>query len=448
MNKTVLQFAALCVLIFQALLFILYFSSSTTGWEHIKRDFRNTIGLLNKFPVFGSSLVWNISDTEYMEESRIDKPLCTHSVLKNYFYQFGRFPNVGSWKGSGCVTKLIPKPNGDASYYKPMLHRSRLLNDSYPCPEDKVRNLTFHPDICRFAHDGKLPKMYFSTCFRRLNISKLVTFGDSNGRRYHDTIVNLMNATSGISCTTIRTEKSGDKAYQMDLNYFKLGGLKAKVTLERRGCHSCGSILQECVIEPNTASAPKKILLEHIPLQHFRDASVKLVDYISDISNRTVYYPEFIFRYYLVHDPPDTVVIQAPFNHEKYHKSLYRATKDMKYFFDVLDKYLPNSTSVYIVPAFHEQEQLKDLKVYPPRGFKYGGFTANELIDRMNVALYHLLDTKFLDESRKYYGYFDLGEISVDVSLEWACDAMHMFYLWYEKTMVQFLQLFCEAGIS
>ena len=366
--------------------------------------------------------------------------ICTFRLLQEYFRTMHQFPFEGRWEEEGCTKTSLPS-------YAPVfkLNDTDTSNSYKTChAQNKTIDYTFYPDMCRFQHGTSLPPNYWGECVVRKNITNIMTMGDSNGRRYYDSLIRLVSASPFVTCEILKQEHEGKQGYSMDMVYYRIPTLnQSRIATERRGCRSCGSIQTRCTY--TTPNRTTSILIEHVPLLHFKEGSYKIIDDINAENGEDMYFPEFIFRYYLVGHYPNVLFLFSPFVHEKFQRSLYKVWADMTYFFDILATHLPNSTQLIVLSSAYEQEKLKadTALIEMDRLGKYVGVLANDIITQLNHMLYKLLEPRLLSNSANYYGFFNLGSLSEGVLDAWCSDVVHMYYVWYEHVLSHVLQLTC-----
>ena len=393
------------------------------------------------------------------------KPLCSNEILRMWYQRQQTLPSEGEWISHGCVhqpkletqfttvamppvefLEVIEKYNKISEEHKRENDNdTRQSMTGSSCPPDYTNDYYFHPDICQFQYLHP-PIDYMKKCLIKKKIRKIVTTGDSNGKHYHAALIDILSKVMNLGCVNDKVENDGEDQFAMDVKYFMgnmtdSANLKVNVTLEKRMCRSCGGSMTKCHF--NNERSNESLIIEHIPLPHFQEISMKMLEEVNKLDKRTIYFPEFIFKHYMKDNYPDLLIIFAPFNHEKRRSSQGTVTRHTQYLLGILDKYLPSTTELYFIPTFHEFEPRK---VWQNRQKKYEGLLANDMIDSLNAMLFKSINDKLLQTSSNYHSFWDMGRVSDEKLADWMWDGMHMLPVWYKNTISQILQIVCAGS--
>lgn len=328
-------------------------------------------------------------------------PLCTSALFKDYYRTHSAFISDGYWD-------VLASGNEWSA--------------------------TFRPPFCSFTHRD-LDSNFIMDCFSRRRVRKIVTFGDSNGRRTFFGLKAIL-ATTGIKqCELVKEEEDN---YFTNISYYLPAGTNIPsgyVSIGKRGCHSCNGRQFRCFYEKKDLSGLSRntsIVLEHLPLSRIFDSSVRIVNSIAGFKP-TNYTQEFLFRDYLGQTgQPDVVIIVTPFIHEVFAGLEKHGKLGLKVMIRnlvaILKKYLPTSTQVYWVPS----------------QFIFGG-SALAAVRRCNQDLYEALKAEVGAEGDSMHGTFDLLSMSCPlVELSLGNDPYHMHPKWYEVIGKHLLELHCH----
>ena len=318
---------------------------------------------------------------------------CSNEVLLEYIRQTGSYPSEGHWEGDHFLPKLCS------------------LNTS-PIAPNKI-----------------------TKCFQRNNIRRVVTMGDSNGNRFSKALLGYLPPRHE-SCSWTSMESMRDKGFLPEAAYYARDNMKLKsaihVTTQNR-CPLCQSRRSEC-----TSSDPDAVEFEHIGLAHMRYNILQIDKEFMQTANVSAEtYQEFIFKVYLKDRTPDLILIFCPFVHMVHNKNEIKA---IKYFIDLLTRYLPEDSTVYWIPAFAGFQRTKDKNHKKP--LPKDAITTNKLF-KLNADLYKNLYSLLLEKPSQMKGFFDLIDMSLDRG-DWSTDGVHMEPVWYKEVTKYLLQLICS----
>ena len=124
-----------------------------------------------------SSITWLwISNTSNGPTGNMEKPACTFGVLREYYKKNHFYPGGGTWKLSGYSHNRRKE-----NWNKYTLNWQGI--------DERWTTSAMHPrfilDTCSLK-DGLFPNVALAKCLIKANVSSVMTFGDSNGRRYNN----------------------------------------------------------------------------------------------------------------------------------------------------------------------------------------------------------------------------------------------------------------------
>ena len=314
---------------------------------------------------------------------------CSHQIFQHLYRDSGQFPFTGTWDKQGF----------------------------------------YYPDNCRLL---ARPLEAGDICISKLGLTSIVTIGDSNGKRYFDALVDLINLAYD-SCTLVRVENLVENGFVPEKEYFANGDqdLLAAMKTSRRQCRSCSSRKYVCRRDGH------KIQLEHISMALLLDISLTVS---SCHPGRSETFQEFVFKTYLTHLQPDMVLIFPPFNHMKHIGFLAEHKLAIKYVMDLIKEY-QSDTSIFWFPCTGEVEHKKPAKW---QNVTQQGLDSSQRIELLNGQLFHYLKGTILQPSANQFGFFDLQGISRNKP-DLNEDGIHMVPSWYQRVMQYFIQVYCNS---
>ena len=338
--------------------------------------------------------------------TRMRQPICSFDVIREYCVKHNYFPTGGHW-----------------------------VNDKH---EDEV----FVPDICRFTEPAiKADKVH--NCLKRREVKRMLFLGDSNGIRYFEAMVRLLNQT--FSCKIEKEHRSPD--YMPDVTYFTSGTrLNATdIVVHYRDCRQCYETLVAC-------TATKKqgvgftIKLEFLAMEYFLDTEVTTVRTKKQNNigragwHHSTSTQEFIFSEYLKKQPYPDVILLFSSNHDKARNVLEKMRADMEYLKSLINLYVPRTTEVFWFSILSEYNERKP-KTYRNRKYERK-YPANEYIQLTNRHLFDVLLSELSKRDSVIKPFFDIYSMSYGV-LHWSTDGIHRVRHWYRAIMSRWLQTFC-----
>ena len=327
-------------------------------------------------------------------------PTCSVDVIRKYCIERNYFPTGGRW-----------------------------INSSY------------FPDLCRFPSTN-ITKERLRECLTRRNVKKIVVLGDSNGRRYFLAAKQLLEWVLG--CGHIKNEIGLSKP---DVNYFTKGTkLNASdIVVHHRDCGGCISTAVKC------RNKTHEIDLEYIAMEFYVDTEITTVrnkwqkncHYSKEapLCRQSNTYQEFIFGEYLEGNYPDVILLFSG-NHDKARSGLSKIRADMEYLKMIIKKYLPKQSKLFWFTKIAENLSQKS-KFWNDVTFD-GNFKTNAFIERINLELFDVLRTEFVETGGRILPFFDMYEMSQGV-LDWTIDGMHRRPEWYDAVLSNWIQTFCET---
>jgi hypothetical protein len=191
------------------------------------------------------------------------------------------------------------------------------------------------------------------------------------------------------------------------------------------------------------------IVLEGISMLHVIDGSL----HIKELKTmKGIYYPrvfyaqtklEYLLKYYFPNTGfPDLWIYTLPFHHESWGNAVNKIRIDLHYMLDMLDIYLPNTTTVVFVADARECSDMKPPEV--DQDFRlFWNTSRNERLHELNQVLYEVLWQK-TRHTKNLYGFLDADAISCPIECSWHLNGGHMVDEWYIKMARYILEAFCE----
>ncbi len=352
--------------------------------------------LVLRLSVLPKSFVWRGQpEVRFIKKT---KPVCSVDVIRKYCLDRNYFPTGGRW-----------------------------INSSY------------FPDLCRFPSTD-ITKERLRGCLTRRNVTKLVVLGDSNGLRYYRATMRLLRRF--MTCETLKMEENG--VHTPDPEYFTKGTkLKASdIVVHNRDCGGCISTAAKC--SDNTI----EIYIEYITMEFYVDTEVTTVrtkwqnnchpSKEAPMCHQSNTNQEFILSEYLESSYPDVILLFSG-NHDKMRSGQTKMRGDMEYLKMLIKKYVPMQTKVFWfskITQFSQQES---------KSRKVGGISPlNAFLERLNLQLFDVLRTEFVETGGRILPFFDIFDMSLGVP-DWALDGIHRRDEWYDVVLSNWMQTFCET---
>ncbi|ELU12318.1 hypothetical protein CAPTEDRAFT_189459 [Capitella teleta] len=308
---------------------------------------------------------------------KIEHKPCTFSNFQHAMYSEGYFPGKGRWV----------------------------------LPSNGFQGFNFLPSFCYLERHTPLP---VARCFGRRNWSRILTLGDSTGRKHFAALVTILEG-NGYTCTLLRAE-GGE--YLPDTSYFEGTHQVGTLIKEPRSCNACGGVRYNCIKDNST------IHVEHLGLASWKDTSLQ----IPPRFNTTL---EFYFKVYLKDNPPDVIVLGLPFLQEKT-QPVERNTQQLNKFISKMTQLVPLTTTMFWLPAGAESTQ-NNCSVTN---------NVNKQIVAVNRALFDRLGSRFLNTSDAWFGFYDEHALSCSAQPMWK-DAESLGSAFYDVLVHLLLALFC-----
>ena len=336
-------------------------------------------------------------------------PLCSLQFLKDYAKMVHDYPNF-SFHSLYLTKKQVEFTNVSSGCQFPNKNDPRKRRDNLDCN-------------------------YLQTVS-----NNILLMGDSQGRRYRDALIAILDREGGWRCGTIKEEYS-KQSNQPDRHYYvreptiKLSDIKYR----SRDCHGCKSVLSTC------RKKGKTLNVEYLATQFFIDTEVTTVRTRKGTCLKETFcehsdsYQEFIFREYLAGRYPDVVLFFAS-DHDKNRHSLKRIRLTAEYFFRIVESYLP-SNSIFVLMNIMKQMTL----LQPPkwRDARYEqNMTANELLRQENKIIYDVISSRLIDPNKRWYVFPTLFDDTNSTDHLYV-DAIHRSTAWYRNIARSLLYLIC-----
>ena len=334
------------------------------------------------------------------------KPICSLQFLKQYateHHSYSSFP----FEQIGTNRTILP--SGDYSCW-------------FPIPEIR-RNLMTTCDACK-------------------NVSRILVLGDSNGRRYTDSMMTWLEKSSW-SCKIVKEGRQGNQSHQTsgylpDPKYFVREPMIMldHIKYRSRDCHSCTSIMHEC-----THSSGQNLSVEYLAVQNLLDSEITTfrtgnmcIGRIPCDQSDT--HQEFIFREYLADRYPD-ILFYIMNSHDLGRHTLKRIKISADYFFNIIDSYIPSASVVILLSS------MKRMLSPGPRQLLYENkLNMNDKQLAINQIVYESAESRLRDLNKQWYAFPDLYDRSNTTDHMYK-DHVHRTSVWYQYITNYLLQLIC-----
>ena len=304
----------------------------------------------------------------------------------------------------------------------------------------------FLPTFCRYKHDV-VPPTRLQRCLQHKHIRHIVVMGDSHGLRYFHALQMLLEPIA--NCTLVRVNSSE--------NYFsRRKRHTTKLPKQRR--HETQHRLWECIIKKSNANTrsgsnekniggvlPDRFLIERIDMISFGDKTIpdNCSQTAGNVASKCI--PRKLFKtifddHFARDDRYPDVIIYFSNSHDKGNgKTLNKTRSDIASLRDVINRYVPRSTSFYWFNHLSENDLIKKPEwkdvIYE------GKYTANEMILRTNRAMYTILRDDI--KTSQIHTFFDLHAMTLPLP-EWSADGIHLKPDWYAYLMSYWFQTACS----
>ena len=340
-----------------------------------------------------------------------------------------------------CSTSGI-KNCADARNYFPQENHWTNLNATLP-------GSRFLPTFCRYKHD-LVPPRELQRCLQNKPIQHIVVIGDSHGRGY---FLALQKCITPIADCTLRRNGSSK-------HYFSRRK-RNTIELPKQKTHERLHFLYECVFAKPTnnsengssdrntgAGHPHSVLIERIDIVSFEDMilpddcphAATIVNATGRCAPRMLFKTLFADYFGRDHRYPDVILYFSNSHDKGLGKTLDRIRSEMVLFRDAVRRYVPRSTSFYWFNHLSENDLKK--KSDWQNVLYEGKYTANEMIVRVNRAMYDVLRDDI--RTNRIHTFFDLYTMTLPLA-EWSRDGIHLHINWYIYLMSYWFQTACST---
>ncbi|ELU16511.1 hypothetical protein CAPTEDRAFT_185473 [Capitella teleta] len=273
-----------------------------------------------------------------------------------------------------------------------------------------------------------------SLCLSRKKVDKIVVYGDSQGGRYTNGLINIIKQTTGMSCDVTKRENR-DASKTIDLDYFAAGNktLRSSMTVGQAfGCTGCSGFQAQCKYGKSNLTLD----IEYISVEHVTRSYLFLNE-----SSEADTFEKFIFNVYLKKSFPDLSVFFMPMNHIK-QKPMEAFVRDFpRTLLPVVKKAKPQKSDFFFIPGTAEFEETRRSQQH--KYALWNGFLAVESIRQLNAELFKLLEKEILKKSSKIYSFLDLVDVTLPIP-HLSVDGVHFTGQWYSAFWSVFLNVYCE----
>ncbi|KAK2190248.1 hypothetical protein NP493_85g04010 [Ridgeia piscesae] len=195
-----------------------------------------------------------------------------------------------------------------------------------------------------------------------------------------------------------------------------------------------------------------EINLEYIVMEFFVDTEVSTVRNMwkknchrsteAPLCRQSNTNQEFILSEYLESSYPDVILLFSG-NHDKARSGLSKIRGDMEYLKMLIKTYVPKQTKLFWFSKI--SENLRQKRKYW-RDVKFDGESKTKaFIKRINVELFDVLRTEFVETGGRILPFLDIYDMSLGV-LDWtmAESGIHRRPEWYDVVLSNWVQTFCE----
>ena len=337
-----------------------------------------------------------------------------------------------------CSTSAI-KNCAVARNYFPEENRWTHVNATFP-------GSRFLPTFCRFKHDI-VPPTELQRCIQNKPIKHIVVIGDSHGGQYFKSLQELLKPIA--VCTQLRENTSEHYFFRRKRHTTQLPKQKRHKRL-----HS----LWECtfVNSPTLGNGsrdkyvgdvlPHRVLIERISIISFGDRNLpdKCSQKRGNATTKCVHRKLFrtLFQDHFGRDNryPDIILYFSNSHDKGFGKTLSETRSEIASFRDVINGYIPRSTSFYWFDHLSEND-LKKKSDWQDVHYE-GKYTANEMIFRTNRAMYDVVRDDI--NTNRIHTFFDLHAMTLPLA-EWSRDGIHLKHDWYVYLISYWLQTACST---
>ncbi|ELU02730.1 hypothetical protein CAPTEDRAFT_201544 [Capitella teleta] len=324
---------------------------------------------------------------------------CSWKVFRNQYSATGYFPHSGTWE----------------------------------FPSNQTADGSFLPGECSFG-----PKETFRQkglqCLRKLNLTKIVTMGDSNGAGYFRALWRFIE-TFSEHCELVKKEMT-EQDFVPDRNYFSRGyDLPAHaLNISRRTCRTCVARNEVCTLKSD--SGEQHVSVEHLALTGLNDTTLITVPPEQGGLPRvrpTKSTAEFYLKIHLKDEMPDVLILAPPFVHER-----ETSTEDLadllREFRELIATHVPSTVKVIWIP------QMTTWRYSEPI---YHNMTANEKNVVFNKELYSQLRSSIRRASSNWFGFYDMQAVTCPLGYM-SKDGVHLDPVYYDVMMRHLVMLLCS----
>ena len=324
---------------------------------------------------------------------------CTLHHFRRHLQQTGQFMGEGAW---------FAPPNGTASI-----------------------DADFYPKDCRFSRRLSTAEA-LQKCLIRKRVNKIVLSGDSNtGRMSRQLLFYLEELDDDSICTKMNDAQHNSSYYDVPGKSIDIGKVRS-VTIQNSYKYQCA------IINSST------ITVERLAMYQVVDASLYI--------DNTNYAPfdkrlmhasttlEYLLKYYFPYTGfPDIWIYGIPFQHITWGSSVQRARVDINYLLNMLEVYMPRTTTLILVVNARECRVSSSIE---NTFIRFWNTTRNQRLQEMDQMLYEVLLER-IPRLETVYPFLDGDKLSCPVMCSWHENAGHMLGYWYAKMVRYILESFC-----
>ena len=333
----------------------------------------------------------------YLKEQEASQK-CTLKQFKQYLLQNRQFMGEGVW--------LAP-PDGHATM-----------------------DTDFYPKYCTFSNDLSSTEAQ-QNCFLRKGVRKILISGDSHAERMWKMLVDNVKQLHGNSaCTSLDST-------QRNVSYFAVPHATIDLNSIRKGWTN------RCTLSNNST-----LILELLGMHNIVEHSIQLEKDVipGSFETRLTYSSTkiaYLLKYYFPHRGfPDLWILNMPFLHTTWGNSVRQAKADLEYALNIMDIYLPKTTTVVFVATTRECPDLRPPEVSEIYN-RIWNMTRNQHIYEMNQMLYHVF-WENMESFPNFYPFLDADKLSCPLVCSWHVDGAHLVEYWYAKMIRYILESFCD----
>lgn len=313
--------------------------------------------------------------------------------------------------------------------------------------DSKVQQLAVSKS-CWFP-PSQINKGQLSAVLTKKNIQRILILGDSNGQKYFDATLRLLQGEgrgAAWSCAVVKSERNRPTKHPDELYFIRQPNLKlGHIQVRFRECPLCLSTLTLCNYTTSSlglgdnkeTNLVQQVRIEYIVLEFAMDASLTTHrtywsgycehGHMCEHSTST---QEFIFKEYLHEQYPDVVFYFAS-RHDFVRHKMRQLRQNFELLFEIMSTYLPPTTTVIFMNV-HKLLTSVMSPTWREGRYDNGMLNCNEAIERQNSIVYQSLDKYLVSSNVQWFAFPSLFDSSNTTDNLYATDGIHRTDEWYD----------------